>query len=99
MYKKIIMASVVAAVLALGVLAVTMPRAALADQIVAGGNGGQGGAGGAGGNGGAGGENNAQHFGHAGVHQSANGGNANGGDGGNANGGSVRDVCLNRCHT
>jgi hypothetical protein len=60
MYKKtsVIMASAVAAILIVSVLAVAMPNQAFArNQIVIGGNGGVGGAGGAGGVGGPGGIN------------------------------------------
>jgi hypothetical protein len=95
MYKKtIIMASAVAAILTVTVLTTAMVDQAFAKNVAIGGDGGQGGAGGAGGNGGAGGENNAQHNYKTGVHQSANGGNANGGDGGNANGG---NACNFKC--
>ena len=95
MHKKIIMASVVAAVLALGVVAVAMPYQAFATGGVdvshngnGNGNGGIGGAGGAGGVGGNGGSNSVGEVTAAGNHQSANGGSANGGNGGSANGGS-----------
>ncbi|HXP51943.1 MAG TPA: hypothetical protein VN922_18450, partial [Bacteroidia bacterium] len=53
--KKVVIASVVAAILATGVIAFAIPNQAFAAQSVTGGAGGQGGAGGAGGNGGAGG--------------------------------------------
>ena len=49
--KKVVIASVVAAILATGVIAFAIPNQAFADQSVTGGAGGQGGAGGAGGNG------------------------------------------------
>jgi hypothetical protein len=94
MYKKtsVIMASAIAGILALAVLAVAIPNQAFASPpdhsgiTVAGngngnGNGGIGGAGGAGGVGGPGGE-------IVGGGGNANGGSANGGHGGNANGGS-----------
>jgi hypothetical protein len=92
MYKNtsVIMASAIAGILALAILAVAIPNQAFArttdseGTVVAGngngnGNGGYGGAGGAGGVGGDGGV--AINGGHA------NGGSANGGNGGSANGG------------
>jgi hypothetical protein len=101
MHKKtsVIMASALAAVLTLAVLAVAIPNQAFAidheGTVVAGngngnGNGGEGGAGGAGGHGGNGGTT-----GSGGGN--ANGGNANGGNGGSANGGSC-DGNLNCLH-
>ncbi|MGC1930787.1 MAG: hypothetical protein WA667_17595 [Candidatus Nitrosopolaris sp.] len=104
MYKNtsVIMASAVAAVLTIAVLAVGVPNNAFAtttishNQVAVGGNGGTGGAGGAGGTGGAGGVNVNAHAG--GSHQSANGGDANGGDGGNANGGAAVNVNANHNH-
>jgi hypothetical protein len=86
---SVIMASVVAAVLALGVVAITMPRAALADNYAIGGNGGSGGAGGAGGEGEAGGTNN-----NNGDWQVPGGGRLNNSpdqdsNGGSANGGQI----------
>jgi hypothetical protein len=87
MYKTtVIMASALAAILTVGVLAFAMPNQAFADQFA--GNGGIGGAGGAGGVAGNGGSNEVEHAGGH-NHQSANGGDANGGNGGNANGGNI----------
>jgi hypothetical protein len=86
MYKNtsVIMASAIAAVLTLAVLAVGIPNQAFATTVSHNGNdngnGGSGGAGGAGGEGGNGGTT-----GSAGGN--ANGGSANGGHGGNADGG------------
>jgi hypothetical protein len=93
MHKEtsVIMASAIAAVLTLAVLAVAIPNQAFAimqqpssirigDNGNGNGNGGSGGAGGAGGDGGNGGTT-----GSGGGN--ANGGSANGGHGGNANGG------------
>jgi hypothetical protein len=93
MYKNtsVIMASAIAAVLTLAILAVGIPNHAFAAAVAASpiiishngngnGNGGYGGAGGAGGVGGNGGD-----VGSGGGN--ANGGSANGGHGGNANGG------------
>lgn len=96
MYKntKVIMASAIAAVLTVSVLATVLATQAFATTIVRGGNGGIGGAGGAGGVGGNGGINACFRAGcdfqHSGGQQ-ANGGNANGGNGGSANGGDAEN--------
>jgi len=102
---SVIMASAVAAILALGVVAVTIPHQAFAgdsnmccdpqpekkiEKVFIGGNGGSGGAGGAGGEGGNGGHNDSKDA-KKNVDQDANGGSSNGGYGGSANGGNVCD--------
>jgi hypothetical protein len=95
MYKNqsIILASVVAAVLALGVVAVAHPAFASEHHrgnvnVAVGGDGGIGGPGGAGGSG----ANGGTVIGGG----SANGGHANGGDGGSANGG---NACNTKCNS
>jgi hypothetical protein len=98
MYKNIMMASAIAAILAVSVLAVNNHAFAVQMQkqqqpgtknIAIGGPGGEGGAGGAGGSGGPGGSVHCQY-----DCGGANGGNANGGNGGNANGGN--GVIINK---
>jgi len=78
---KVIVA-VIAAIMTIGVLAVTQGQSVNA-ALVRGGNGGIGGAGGAGGVGGNGGVN------VIGIGQDSSGGDANGAHGGNANGGNA----------
>jgi len=82
---SIFVMAAVAGILVAGALAVAMPTPVRADQV--GGSGGIGGAGGAGGVAGNGGAN--ADLGVIYNHQSANGGDANGGNGGQANGGNI----------
>jgi len=86
MYKntKVLMASAIAAVLSISVLAFALPAPAQAFNNSFGGSGGIGGSGGGGGAGGNGGA--------VAGSGNAHGGNANGGHGGNANGGDA--ICA-----
>lgn len=89
--NKIVVMAAIAVVAGMALSVIAVPNAFAS---VRGGNGGIGGAGGAGGTGGDGGLN-VNVIGGFGVHQHANGGDANGGHGGNANGG---DACGLFCH-
>jgi hypothetical protein len=88
-HTSITMIAAIAGILLAGTLVVAMPAPVRADQRGDnGGNGGIGGAGGAGGVGGPGGINAVvKSDGY--NHQTANGGDANGGNGGQANGGNI----------
>jgi len=94
--SKILIAAIAGIVLA-GALALALPMPVRADQFA--GNGGIGGAGGAGGVAGSGGSNTAGDITYAGNHQSANGGDANGGAGGSANGGNICNHVRGHTHT
>ena len=83
---SMVLVAAVAGIMVAGALALTLATSNVyAQQSSRGGNGGIGGAGGAGGVGGNGGENSVERAG-GGNHQSADGGNANGGN-----------SCNNRC--
>ena len=96
---SIMMVAALAGIMVAGALALVVPVQVKADQFA--GNGGIGGAGGAGGVAGNGGANaNSQASGTSNHnHQSANGGDANGGNGGSANGGNIcNHVKVSRAH-